>query len=131
MCYEMRWPFQAYLDAGHELSDTITGYLDHGAQVAPDTYAAALAERETARARFAAFAGEADGFITLSSSGPAPLGHAFTGSRAFQTAWSMIGFPAFTLPLLEVEGLPLGVQVMGYDGADDGLASIARWIDEV
>ena len=131
MCYEMRWPFQAYRDAGHELSKTITDYLDYGAEVTPAMYAAALTARDEARARFAAYAAKTDAFITLSSSGPAPLDHAFTGSRAFQTAWSVIGFPAFTLPLLKVDGLPLGLQVMGFDGADDDLAAVARWIDEV
>ena len=131
MCYEMRWPFQAYLDAGHELSDTITGYLDHGAEVTPAMYADALTRRDDARARFATWATKVDAFVTLSSSGPAPLGHAFTGSRAFQTAWSVIGFPTINLPLLEVDGLPLGVQVMGFGGADDDLAAAARWIDEL
>ncbi len=131
MCYEMRWPYQAYLDAGHELSETITGYLDYAAEVTPAMYAEALARRDEARDRFAAYAGKVDAFVTLSSSGPAPLGHAFTGSRAFQTAWSVIGFPTINLPLLEVDGLPLGVQVMGFDGADDELAAAARWIDEL
>lgn len=131
MCYEMRWPFQAYLDAGHKLSETITGYLDHAKEVTPAMYAEALTRRDEARARFAAYASEVDAFVTLSSSGPAPLDHAFTGSRAFQTAWSVIGFPAINLPLLAVDGLPLGVQVMGFDGADDDLAAAARWIDEL
>lgn len=131
MCYEMRWPFQAYRDAGHELSKTITGYLDHAAEVTPAMYADALTRRDGLRARFAAYAGKTDAFVTLSSSGPAPLGHAFTGSRAFQTAWSVIGFPTISLPLLAVDGLPLGVQVMGFDGADDSLAAAARWIDEL
>ena len=131
MCYEMRWPFEGYRQAGHALSKTITDYLDYALEVTPAMYAAALSQRDEARARIAAYAETADAFIALSSSGPAPLEHAFTGSRAFQTAWSVIGFPVFGLPLLSVEGLPLGVQVLGFGGADDRLAAIARWIDEL
>ena len=74
------------------------------------------------------FAKRADGFVTLASSGPAPSGLEFTGSRTFPNYWSWLGFPAFSLPLLEVDGLPVGVQLMGFGRGDDRLASCAAWI---
>ncbi len=38
--------------------------------------------------------------------------------------------PAFTLPLLEVEGLPLGVQLIGFVDQDERLARQAKWMAE-
>jgi Asp-tRNA(Asn)/Glu-tRNA(Gln) amidotransferase A subunit family amidase len=32
---------------------------------------------------------------------------------------------------LTIEGMPVGVQLMGYDNGEAGLAAIARWIDEL
>ena len=80
------------------------------------------------RARVAGVAARADGFVTLASSGPAPTGLADTGSRTFLNYWSWLGFPTFSLPLLAVGGLPVGVQLMGFDGADERLAGHAAWI---
>ena len=131
MCYEMRWPYLAYKDAGHGLSQTILDYLDHGEEVTPGMYERALGRRRQARDRVMASGDSVDACITLSSSGPAPLDRAYTGSRALQTAWTVIGFPTLGLPLLVVDGLPLGVQVMGFEGRDHELVAIARWIDDL
>jgi len=40
---------------------------------------------------------------------------------------SGLGFPTFSLPLLAVDGLPLGVQWMGTDGQDGAIAATANW----
>ena len=42
--------------------------------------------------------------------------------------WSVIGGPAWSLPLLEAGGLPFGVQLAGAPGTDDALAPVARWL---
>jgi len=34
------------------------------------------------------------------------------------------------LPLLSIEDVPLGVQLMGFEGADADLVSVARWLLE-
>jgi Asp-tRNA(Asn)/Glu-tRNA(Gln) amidotransferase A subunit family amidase len=62
----------------------------------------------------------------LSSSGPAPIGLANTGSRTFAVPWTLVGGPAFSLPLLEVNGLPCGVQLMGFAGGDAALFGLAQ-----
>jgi Asp-tRNA(Asn)/Glu-tRNA(Gln) amidotransferase A subunit family amidase len=36
--------------------------------------------------------------------------------------------PAFSLPLLEVGGLPVGVQLIGRAGADSTLCATAQWM---
>ncbi len=129
MAYEMRWPYLAYRETGHELSDTIAAYLDHAETVTPERYAEALGLCEQARARVGELARGFDALITLSSSGPAPEGFEFTGSRAFLAAWSILGFPAISLPVLRVAGLPVGMQLVGTAASDARLAALARWTD--
>ena len=73
-------------------------------------------------------AAKADAFVTLAASSVAPVGHEFTGSRTFLAYWSWTGFPAFSLPLMSVDGLPLGLQLMGVDGKDGALAAAANWL---
>ena len=83
------------------------------------------------RAQVDALVSLADGFVTLGSSSPAPVGHAETGSRKFLLPWTVAGAPAYTLPLMAVNGLPLGIQVMGFRNRDTELAAIARWMDGI
>ena len=43
-------------------------------------------------------------------------------------AASLLGCPALTLPLLEDEGLPLGLQLLGGTDRDAALAEVAAWV---
>ena len=129
VAFEMRWPFDEYLDwHGADVGESIHRYMKHGSGLTSADYHRLLDLRVRARARVMEFAKRADGFVTLASSGPAPSGLEFTGSRTFPNYWSWLGFPAFSLPLLEVGGLPVGVQLMGFDRGDDRLAGCAAWI---
>jgi Asp-tRNA(Asn)/Glu-tRNA(Gln) amidotransferase A subunit family amidase len=44
--------------------------------------------------------------------------------------WTFLGTPAISLPLLEAEGLPLGVQLVGPRRDDARLLRTARWLVE-
>ena len=102
--------------------------LARGIEMTPADYLAALERRDRIRRKVAEVVSDATCFITLASSGPAPLGHADTGSRAFLSPWSMVGGPSFSLPLLSVDHMPLGVQLMGLPDTDENLTGIAHWI---
>jgi Asp-tRNA(Asn)/Glu-tRNA(Gln) amidotransferase A subunit family amidase len=129
MSYEMRWPFEEYVTwHGAEVSEGLHQRMEHARGITTDDYRRLLEERGRMLDRFAGFATRADGFVTLASSGPAPKGLADTGSRTFLNYWSWLGVPSFSLPLLAVEGLPVGVQLVGYAAADDRLAAHAAWI---
>jgi Asp-tRNA(Asn)/Glu-tRNA(Gln) amidotransferase A subunit family amidase len=66
--------------------------------------------------------------LTPAAPGPAPKGFATTGDPVFNAFWTYLGVPAVTLPLLEVEGLPMGVQLVGPRGDDGRLLRTARWL---
>jgi Asp-tRNA(Asn)/Glu-tRNA(Gln) amidotransferase A subunit family amidase len=68
--------------------------------------------------------------ITPASLGPAPKGLGSTGNPIFCGFWTYIGVPAVTLPRLEVEGLPMGVQLIGARRDDGRLLRTARWLDK-
>ena len=96
--------------------------------ITPARYESLLAEKHAIRGRVRELAGDADAFIMLSASGPAPVGLQHTGSRTFLTHATFLGFPAFSLPLMSVDNMPLGLQVIGFPGRDRELCGIARWL---
>ncbi|MET0437209.1 MAG: amidase [Devosia sp.] len=51
--------------------------------------------------------------------GPAPEGLESTGNASLLTPWSLLGFPAATIPCgMSENGLPLGLQLVGAPGTD-------------
>ena len=141
--YEGRWPIVAYVEKHGEdsVGKAVLHRLKRGAQMTRDDYCAALSKQDEIRRQVAAVAESVDGFVTLASSGPAPFdeidetglrdrpqGHLETGSRSFLSPWSMVGGPSFSLPLLAVDGMPLGVQLMGIPDSDERLTGIAHWM---
>ncbi|MEQ8248167.1 MAG: amidase [Alphaproteobacteria bacterium] len=126
--YEMQWPFAAY--PAEKLNPRLNDLLARGRAVGEKRYHAALAHRDALRALTQDFAHRFDAFITLACTGPAPVGHEETGSRHYQVPWSYLGYPCFTLPVLAANGLPVGLQVMGYETRTADLAAIARWTTE-
>jgi len=70
-----------------------------------------------------------DAVVTPATTGTAPRGLESTGSPVFCSLWTLCGMPALSLPLMEGEnGLPLGVQLVGFRGADARLLRTARWM---
>ena len=96
-----------------------------GRLVSTADYEAALARREPLyRALDPIFASH-DAILTPASQGVAPLGLSATGSPMFNFLWTYLRVPAISVPLLTVEGLPLGVQLIGRRGDDARLLAIA------
>jgi Asp-tRNA(Asn)/Glu-tRNA(Gln) amidotransferase A subunit family amidase len=94
-------------------------------------YGVAIAQRRDIRAQFAALAPTYDGVVTLPATGPAPLGLSSTGNPVFAVPFSLLGVPTVSLPLLAAEGLPLGLQVVGFEGGDARLFAIAAWVRDL
>jgi len=92
-----------------------------------DGYRALLEQRARLRASFEALATRVDAFITLAAPGAAPQGHLSTGDPIFNASASVLGTPALALPILQDEGLPLGLQLIGAQHSDARLFATAGW----
>ena len=129
VAYEMKWPYEDYIARyGKIIGERIHGLIERARGMSPADYENLLANRQRVRKRMSETAAGADGFVTLAASGPAILGHAYTGSRTFLVYGSWLGLPAFSLPLMQVNGLPLGLQLIGTPGDDGKLCAVAHWI---
>ena len=126
---EMAVEFGPLLDRSPDLlSDNLRQQLEDGRRVTGVEYIVAL----NARARFYASVEEVlrnyGAIITPAALGPAPKGLGTTGNPVFCGFWTYLGVPAVTLPLLEANGLPMGVQLIGARRDDGRLLRTARWL---
>jgi Asp-tRNA(Asn)/Glu-tRNA(Gln) amidotransferase A subunit family amidase len=127
--WEGRWPLNTYrnIDTG-KLSAAALARLELAESMTVTDYRTARARRGEIRAQFAALAQTYDGALTLPATGPAPLGLGSTGNPIFAVPFSLLGVPTVSLPVLSAEGLPLGLQVVGFEGGDAGLFVLAAWV---
>jgi Asp-tRNA(Asn)/Glu-tRNA(Gln) amidotransferase A subunit family amidase len=128
--FEMHWPMLQYRERYRDkLPPRLLKGIEDGTSITQETYRAAHAQREKSRAMHDELMARADGFITLSSPGPGPIGMD-QGSAIFNEASSVLGAPAINLPLLAVDDAPLGVQLLGRWNGDEPLVATARWLAE-
>jgi Asp-tRNA(Asn)/Glu-tRNA(Gln) amidotransferase A subunit family amidase len=133
VAYEMKWPFQDYVARyGKLIGKRIHGLIERAEKMSPADYVATLEKRRVIRAHCRQLAQQtgADAYVTLASSGPAITGFEFSGSRTFIVPGSWLGFPAFSLPLMQSDGLPFGLQLLGIDHLDGNLCSTANWVTQ-
>lgn len=127
--YEMRWPYEQYVSRhGGLIEQRVHERMAQARAMAPARYASLLAEKIVIKQLVTELSSECDGFLTLSASGPAPIGLHQTGSRTFLTYATFLGLPAFSLPLLAVDNMPLGVQLIGKAHEDGKLCAMAAWL---
>jgi Asp-tRNA(Asn)/Glu-tRNA(Gln) amidotransferase A subunit family amidase len=126
IAWESRWPLNTYRtrDPG-KLSQPLLDLVARAEALTLDDYRRDLKERTRRRAVYQALAAEFDACLTLSAPGAAPVGLNWTGDPAFVIPGSMLGVPAISLPVLEIDGLPLGLQLLGFADADAALFSAA------
>jgi Asp-tRNA(Asn)/Glu-tRNA(Gln) amidotransferase A subunit family amidase len=127
---EILWPLRA-LRAAHpdRFGAIMHGHIDRAEALPPEAFDAALRHRAHLQALHRGLEGRVDGFVTLAHIGPGQLGSPPVGTPWYNDASSAIGAPSLNLPLLAVDGLPLGVQLMGFEHRDADLIAIGRWLD--
>ncbi|MCJ8142576.1 amidase [Ancylobacter sp. A5.8] len=129
--YDMRFPYRDYVEQhGEAIGPRIHGLIARGRDMTALDYEElrlkqSIARRLTTRTLTAL---DADAFVLPAASGPAPKGHALTGSRTYLAYWSWLGFPSFSLPLMAADGLPWGLQLAGTAQMDARLCALARWV---
>jgi Asp-tRNA(Asn)/Glu-tRNA(Gln) amidotransferase A subunit family amidase len=127
--FETRWFLRGARDRDVEkLSKVMQTRLTESEALTLADYRALLSERARIRALYAALAASFDGCITLSATGGAPKGLQSTGNSAFAVPSSLLGVPALTLPLFEIDGMPLGLQVLGFFNEDAKAFALAGWL---
>jgi Asp-tRNA(Asn)/Glu-tRNA(Gln) amidotransferase A subunit family amidase len=127
--FETRWFLRGARERdATKLSKVMQTRLQESEALTLTDYRALLAERARIRALYAALAGSFDGCITLSALGGAPKGLQSTGNSAFAVPSSLLGVPALTLPLFEIDGMPLGLQVLGFFNDDARAFALSGWL---
>jgi len=127
--YEMQWPYRQYLELhGPLIEKRVHDRMAEAAKMTPAEYAARLALRAATCRKVKSLMRGFDAIVTLAASGPAPAGLGHTGSRTFLVYATFLGLPAFSLPLMRVYGLPLGLQLIGAAGRDGALCANAHWL---
>jgi Asp-tRNA(Asn)/Glu-tRNA(Gln) amidotransferase A subunit family amidase len=131
--WESRWPLNTYArNLGSEgLSQTMNDRLREAEAMTLENYQELLSKRKRSRDTYGKLQSIADGCITLSASGPAPVGIASTGDPTFAIPGSLLGAPAMSLPIFTVSGLPVGLQTLGFNDADAALFEIGAFLQTI
>jgi Asp-tRNA(Asn)/Glu-tRNA(Gln) amidotransferase A subunit family amidase len=118
--WEGRWPLNTYardMDA-NKLSESARERLAESEAMSQDEFRGMLERRNEVRAIFAKMADYCDVCVTLAAPDAAPEGLGWTGDPNFTVCTSLLGVPAVSLPVLETQGLPLGLQLIGFQDKD-------------
>lgn len=120
------------LDAhGDAMTQSLQDNIAEGRGMTEAQYRAALVRRDEVYAWLETVYAEYDAILCLSSAGSAPKGLDWTGDPVFNAFWTFVGTPCVNLPLLEVGGLPMGVQLTGPRGGDGPLLRTGRWLENL
>jgi Asp-tRNA(Asn)/Glu-tRNA(Gln) amidotransferase A subunit family amidase len=127
--FETRWFFRSMRDrdAG-KLSRNIMERAQKYENPTLAEHRADLKERARIRAVHAELAATCDACIALAAPSAAPEGIGYTGNPEFAVPASLLGVPALSLPVFEVGGMPLGLQLIGYFDRDAEAFAIANWL---
>jgi Asp-tRNA(Asn)/Glu-tRNA(Gln) amidotransferase A subunit family amidase len=124
--WESRWPLNTYVDRdATKLSKGMVERLHEAEAMNVDQYRDAIRRRDEIRALHAELAQEAALCLTLSAPDVAPLGIEATGDPIFAVPSSLLGVPALNLPFASLNGLPLGLQAIGFMDRDADLFAAA------
>lgn len=116
---------------GDKASKVMRDLMAEGAKVGSVNYLDAIARARAMHGFFdELFQQECGAIITPAAPGIAPKGLDATGNPVFCSLWTLLGLPAITLPLLEHDGMPIGVQLIGARGDDARLLRTAKWLSD-
>jgi Asp-tRNA(Asn)/Glu-tRNA(Gln) amidotransferase A subunit family amidase len=130
--WERLWPLgELFHRHGDQFSPVYRERMHIFATMTMDDYRAMLMRREAMRAAFEPLHGEVDALVTLAAPGPAPVGLNSTGDPAINIAATALRVPALSLPLMQVDALPVGLQLIGFAGEERMLSAYAQWMLEM
>jgi len=109
------------------MTPAVNAALDEGRAIGPAAYEDARSWRERAIVFFTQWLDGYDAVLAPSAPGPAPRGLDTTGDPSCCTLWSLLGFPAISLPVGRVAQMPIGLQLAAPQDCDDSLLTAAAW----
>lgn len=113
-----------------QLSTELLAALEEGRATAPDAYDKAQRVARRARHEAGKLFETVDVLLTPAATGAAPKGLSSTGSPIFNKLWTLTGSPCVNVPgIVDVAGLPLGVQLVAPFGDDRLALSAAAWLE--
>ena len=120
-----------WASARDRLSPAMRETVAAGLAVPFAEYRAALGRAADCRGRLGAVFAGRDALLVPAVNGEAPRGLGYAGDPAFQALWTMLHVPAIALPTHRGPNLmPVGVQLVAPEGADDRLLAVAAWLWE-
>jgi Asp-tRNA(Asn)/Glu-tRNA(Gln) amidotransferase A subunit family amidase len=111
------------------MSAKLNAALDEGRAIPEETYRGELARRAEMIATATEWLAPFDAIICAPARGAAPADLGQTGDPACCTLWTLLGFPALTIPIALANGMPLGMQLASIAGADDRLLAVGQWCE--
>jgi Asp-tRNA(Asn)/Glu-tRNA(Gln) amidotransferase A subunit family amidase len=122
------WYGDIYDRYPNQLSPAMRDRLAKGMQESARSYLEALTARARLYRHMTDLFERFDAVICPAAPGPAPKGIETTGNPIFNALWTYLGVPAVTLPLMEIDGLPVGVQLVGPRRDEAHLLRTANWL---
>ena len=110
-------------------TDLLRGRMEAAFEVSARAYLGAVQRRDDHYAAVSEVLDRHDAILCLSAAGPAPHGYTSTGDPIFNGLWTYLGVPCISLPLLTVDGMPLGLQLVGKRREEAKLLRTARWFE--
>jgi Asp-tRNA(Asn)/Glu-tRNA(Gln) amidotransferase A subunit family amidase len=112
-----------------QIKERLVERFEFGERMTLDQYRVTLKALNKLREAFGVLEGTADAFITLPTPTMPPVGDA-TGDSVYGDPSSCLEAPAWSLPILQETGLPLGIQLLGNKHQDYQLGQIGKWMME-
>jgi Asp-tRNA(Asn)/Glu-tRNA(Gln) amidotransferase A subunit family amidase len=110
----------------------LRGQIASGLLLSSSTYLRALRVQAIYRKEMLGIFRECDAIATPAATSVAPRGLEWTGDPAFNSIWSLAGFPTITIPVgLTEGGLPVGLQLAAAPNQESKLLGIASFCERV
>jgi len=110
-----------------EISDVLNEFLNDGLKLNDSDWNAAIKRRDECLASLDDYFGDADFLIMPSAVDVAPKYEDGTGDPVMSRAWTLLGLPSISLPLMnESSGLPHGLQLAARPRHDRLLLKVAE-----